>query len=69
MIIMNRGTKKGDQTKGKPISGEEFKKDEEQRLEDSGVEYVSINRGTSKIPVEKTKTTKKPDAKRTKHIR
>lgn len=66
---MNRGTKKGETEKGKAIGGEEFKKEEAKRLKESGVEYVTSGRGTSKIRVEDTKTKKKPTAKRTKHIR
>lgn len=57
---MNRGTKKSKPAKKSPISGEEFKKVEEKRLRDSGVEYITTGRGTGKIAIEKTKTKKKP---------
>jgi len=57
---MNRGTKKGNTKKGKAVSGEEFKKQEEKRLKDSGVEYITSGRGTGKIKFEETKTKKKP---------
>jgi hypothetical protein len=60
---MNRGTKKGTTRRGHAISGEDFKKDEEKRLKDSGVEYITSGRGTGKIKVEDTKTKKKPKYK------
>lgn len=60
---MNRGTKKGKAPEKTAISGKEFKKLEEKKLKDSGVEYITSGRGTSKIKVEKTKTKKKVDYK------
>jgi len=56
---MNRGTKKGDTKKGKAISGEKFKKEEEKRLKESGVKFITSGRGTGKISFEETKTKKK----------
>lgn len=57
---MNRGTKKNDKDRrGKATSGDQFKKDEEKRLEESGVKYISSGRGTGKISFEETKTSKK----------
>ncbi len=57
--MANRGTKRSKPSKKTEISGEGFKKNEEKRLEDSGIEYISSGRGTSKIPVDKTKTSEK----------
>ena len=56
----NRGTTKSKPTEKTPIVGEDFKKEEEVRLEESGVDFITSGRGTSKIKVEKTKTKKKP---------
>ena len=56
---MNRGTKKGTTRRGSATSGDEFKKNEEKRLKDSGVKYISSGRGTGKISFENTKTKKK----------
>lgn len=61
--MAKRGTEKSDIKEQDTWTGEDFKKDEEERLEKSGVEFVSVNRGTSKIPVKKTKTKKKPEYK------
>lgn len=58
--MANRGTKKSDPPKDTPIVGEDFKKAEQKRLEKSGVENLTSGRGTSTIPVDKTKTKKKP---------
>ena len=60
---MNRGTKKGKTEEGKSIVGEDFKKEEAKRLKESGVEFITSGRGTSKIEVKKTKTKKKPQYK------
>ncbi len=56
---MNRGTKKGTTRRGHAISGADFKKEEEKRLKDSGVKYITSGRGTGKISFEATKTKKK----------
>lgn len=56
---MNRGTKKGTTRRGHAISGDDFKKEEEKRLKDSGVKYITSGRGTGKISFEETKTKKK----------
>ena len=56
----DRGTSKSKPSKKTAISGDEFKKSEDKRLEESGVEYISSGRGTGRIKVEKTKTKKKP---------
>jgi hypothetical protein len=61
--MANRGTKKSKPSKETPIVGQDFKKAEEKRLDESGIEYISSGRGTSKIPVEKTKTESKPEYK------
>ncbi len=61
--MANRGTKKSEPSKETSVVGEDFKKAEEKRLEESGVEYISSGRGTSKIPVDKTKTESKPEYK------
>ena len=55
----NRGTKRSKPSDKSAISGDEFKENEEKRLEDSGVEYISSGRGTGRIKMEKTKTPKK----------
>jgi len=60
---MNRGTKKSKPTKKTPIVGEDFKKAEQKRLEESGVKTLVSGRGTSKISVDETKTKKKPEYK------
>lgn len=57
--MANRGTSRRKPAKKTPISGETFKEKEDKRLEESGVEYISSGRGTSRIKVEKTKTPKK----------
>ncbi len=56
---MNRGTKKGNLPNKTAVSGDTFKDKEDKRLKESGIEYISSDRGTSKIPIEKTKTSKK----------
>lgn len=58
----NRGTTKSKSPKTH-ISGNDFKEDEDKRLEESGVDFITSGRGTSKIPVEKTKTSKKKEYK------
>ena len=58
--MANRGTKRSKPSKKTEISGEGFKKNEEKRLEDSGVKYITSGRGTGKISFEHTKTKKKP---------
>lgn len=57
--MANRGTKRGKVSDATNISGEEFKRDQDKRLDDSGIEFLSSGRGTAKTPVEKTKTSKK----------
>ena len=54
----NRGTTR---SRGHKTSwaGDDFKKDSEEKLEESGVKYITAGRGTKKISVEKTKTSKK----------
>ena len=54
----NRGTTR---TRGHKTSwsGDEFKEDSEEKLEESGIKYITAGRGTKKISVEKTKTLKK----------
>lgn len=56
---MNRGTEKNKKYNKTAISGEKFKENEDERLEKSGVKFISGGRGTKKIPVAKTKTLKK----------
>lgn len=55
----NRGTKKTDPPKKSNIAGKDFKKDQDEKLEESGIEYISSGRGTSKIKADKTKNLKK----------
>jgi len=57
----NRGTTKSTPKKT-PISGEDFKADQDEKLEESGVEFITSGRGTSKISVENTKNLKKKPA-------
>lgn len=59
----NRGTSKSKPKKQDTWTGEKFKKEEEKRLEKSGVEFITSGRGTGKISVKKTKTTKKKQYK------
>ena len=59
----NRGTSKDKPKKQDVWTGDEFKKDEEERLFRSGVDSISINRGTDKISTKEVKTTKKPKYK------
>lgn len=54
----NRGTSKSKPSKT-PVSGEDFKKEQEKLLKESGVKFITSGRGTGKISVEKTKTKKK----------
>ena len=56
---MNRGTKKGTTRRGHAVSGDDFKEEEEKRLKESGVEYITSGRGTGKIRVETISKTKK----------
>jgi hypothetical protein len=55
----NRGTTRNKPNKQDNWAGGDFKKEEEKRLKESNIEFITTNRGTSKIPVSKTKTAKK----------
>ena len=55
----NRGTTKSRRGDATNWAGDDFKKDSEEKLEESGVKYITAGRGTKKISVEKTKTSKK----------
>ena len=54
----NRGTTR---SRGRKTSwaGDDFKEDSEEKLEESGIKHITAGRGTKKISVEKTKTSKK----------
>lgn len=58
----NRGTTR-DKPKKTAISGDKFKENEDERLEKSGVDFITTDRGTNKISTKDTKTSKKPKYK------
>ncbi|RLD63434.1 MAG: hypothetical protein DRI84_09675 [Bacteroidetes bacterium] len=60
-ILANRGTKSDKPSEETPVVGESFKEAEQERLEESGVTNISVNRGTSTIPVEDTVTEKRKE--------
>ena len=55
----NRGTTRSRRGNATNWAGDDYKEDSEEKLEESGVKYITAGRGTKKISVEKTKTSKK----------